>query len=143
MRPMSLQEASARPWDHPWGNPLDEFLDEFYLAHPDRSRQGAMIAAAPALRHDPLWDAFFGATGEHLALRWGLAVPRWSEEPARMGHGLPRTYIPDWPGFEPVFEREAPHAFRRRNLFVGAEPLQRARWPRDEPIREVEWTGLV
>jgi hypothetical protein len=33
---------------------------------------------------------------------------------------------------KPVFLRDSPTAFRRRLIFTEAEPLRRARFPRDE-----------
>jgi hypothetical protein len=39
-----------------------------------------MIADEPAPLADDREPAVLGAVGEHLARRWGLAVPTWTDE---------------------------------------------------------------
>lgn len=72
--------------------------------------------------------AFFGAIGEHLALRWGLSVPSWTNDPSRF---LTRPYF-DTPfdDLKAMYLAQSPTAFRRRLIFTEAEPLRRARMPR-------------
>jgi hypothetical protein len=123
MRPLSLKEAASRIVDGI--NPLiaiNEFLDEFYLAE-DEDRQ-SKIEKEPGFTGLPREDAYFGAVAEHLARRWGLAIPSWTEDPRRF---LETPYFVD--GFEllkPVLLRDSPIAFRRRLIFTEAEPLRRA-----------------
>lgn len=131
-RPQTLAEVSriakARPQD--FGLALREFLDEFYLDHPQRERQARRIAEAAAITGDPFHDAWIGATGEHLARRWGLEVPRWT---LRREHALltrPR-FVPDERALRGMLIVMSPPAFRSRLLFTVAEPLTRARFPRD------------
>lgn len=107
----------------------DEFLDAFYTETDPAARQ-AMIDDDPPRIGDEKQDAFVGAVGEHLARRWGLRIPDWSEAPWRvvadpwfvgqMGVGLSGLLLV-----------ESPIAFRRRRIFTEAEPLRRARMPRD------------
>jgi hypothetical protein len=72
--------------------------------------------------------AFLGAVGEHLARRWNLRIPDWTDEPDRFLH---RPYfatpLEDLKAYLLV---RSPLAFRRRMIFVEDEPLRRARMPR-------------
>jgi hypothetical protein len=107
---------------------LDEFLDAFYTEEDIVTRQ-AMIDEGPAKIGNERHDAYLGAVAEHLARRWGLAIPAWSDEEWRevsepwfvgmMGKGLSGLLLV-----------ESPIAFRRRRIFTEAEPLRRARMPR-------------
>lgn len=109
---------------------LNEFLDTFY-ADPDPIRQSQRIAEEPPFTGSPLDDAFIGATGEHLARRWKLGEPpAWTEDRRRF---LKRPWFPSGADQEkPFLLAESPLAFRRRMIFVSAEPLRRARMPCDE-----------
>lgn len=129
-RPQSLARAAAVPADDRWCA-LNECMDEFYLADRDVRTQQTMIDQAPEVTGDPFIDAFYAATAEHLALRWKLDVPIWSYEPKRMGSDRP-TFMPNTPAIWPMLLVASPYAFRRRNIFTGREPLQRARWPSRE-----------
>jgi hypothetical protein len=107
------------------------FLDAFYTA-PDRAVQQAMIDDEPALTGDERRDAYVGAIGEHLARRWGLAIPGWAA-------GADRQVAEPWfvgamgVGLSGLLLVESPIAFRRRRIFTEAEPLRRARMPVAEP----------
>ena len=73
--------------------------------------------------------AYIGAVGEHLARRWGLDIPAWADDPRRF---LDEPHFPDYMELaKPVFLRDSPIAFRRRLIFTEAEPLRRARFPRE------------
>lgn len=134
IRPTSLSEAvQARGRDFTVA--LDEFLDEFYMAYPDREVMQAMIDAPPPILGDRFLDAYVGAVGEHLALRWRLDAPGWSFEAEREGDQFPR-FVPDMASLRSILLVESPYAFRRRNIFTGEEPLQRARWPREVEVYE-------
>jgi hypothetical protein len=108
---------------------LDEFLDAFYT-ETESARRQAMIDDEPPFTGNERHDAYIGAVGEHLARRWGLRIPAWSEAPARevaepwfvgmIGKGLSGLLLV-----------ESPIAFRRRRIFTEAEPLRRARMPAD------------
>lgn len=128
MRPSSLKDAVNRIIEG--ANPLiaiNEFLDEFYLS---TERQG-MIDAEPGFTGIAWQDAYIGAVGEHLARRWGLVVPTWTDDPRRFL--LDRPYFVDnLQLMKPVLLRDSPIAFRRRLIFTEAEPLRRARFPKAE-----------
>lgn len=109
---------------------LHEFLDEFYLDN-DQVSRARRIEDEPALLGHSETDAYIGAVGEHLARRWRLGEPpRWTDRKARF---LTKPWFPPGTDQEKSFLlAESPLAFRRRMLFVSAEPLRRARMPRDE-----------
>jgi len=133
--PNSLAEAIAifaAQGDGKQGNLevlLDEFLDAFYTETDGAIRQG-MIDDEPARLGDERRDAYVGAVAEHLARRWGLAIPPRSAAPWR-------ELLEPWfvgmmgKGLSGLFLVESPIAFRRRLIFTEAEPLRRARMPMD------------
>jgi hypothetical protein len=127
-RPKTLAEVHRRATagESPYGHALPEFLDAFYLA--DTPTRQAMIDVAPPPWPDAVRHAVFGAIAEHLALRWGLRVPGWTNDPSRF---LKRPYC-DTPFDDPkaLYLAQSPTAFRRRLIFTEAEPLRRARMPR-------------
>jgi len=128
MRPTSLKETVDRIIaGQNWVDALSEFLDEFYTCgHAERQR---MIGDEPKLTDIAFQDAYIGAVGEHLARRWGLEIPAWADHPRRF---LNEPHFPEYMGLaKPVFLRDSPIAFRRRLIFTEAEPLRRARFPRN------------
>ena len=128
-RPCTLAEVARR---RKAGDDLSlllrEFLDEFYA----RVRTGGApvsIADEPEQLHDPQEHALLGAVGEHLARRWALAIPAWTEDPSRF---LRRPYFTTpIEGLKALLIAESPIAFRRRLIFTEAEPLRRARMPQN------------
>jgi hypothetical protein len=109
---------------------IDEFLDSFYLDHPDKSRQQRRLDGPPGALGDDFMNAWIGAVGEHLARRWGLNVPAWTRRSLHYGLARPR-FIPEGKELQGALIVMSPPAFRSRLLFTIAEPLQRARFPRD------------
>lgn len=138
-RPDTLAEAARRiNAGEPQCHALPEFLDTFYLllrSHQFAAAQAAIDDAPPPLT-DPIAQAHLGAVGEHLALRWGLNVPRWTHDQSRFLK-QPHFTTP-WAGFRAILIAESPLAFRRRLIFTEAEPLRRARFPRDANGRALE-----
>lgn len=128
MRPKSLKEAVDRTVEgYDFIDAISEFLDEFYSCGP-ADRQG-MIDEEPGFTGGAFEDAYVGAVAEHLARRWGLDIPQWAEDPRRF---LDKAHFPA--GLElmkPIYLRDSPIAFRRRLIFTEAEPLRRARFPKD------------
>jgi hypothetical protein len=133
--PTSLAEAVRRYHDEGNGDErafavlLDEFLDAFYTQESAEHRL-AMIEDEPPRIGSERLDAYVGAVGGHLARRWGLQIPSWTEQPWRavaepwfvgmMGQGLSGLLLV-----------ESPIAFRSRRIFTEAEPLRRTRMPPD------------
>lgn len=127
-RPDTLAEVARRAsaGESTFDVGLRELLDHFYL-HPE-ARQAA-IDPAPQLLPDPRHNATLGAVAEHLARRWGLRIPTWTEHPSRF---LNRPYFPTAiEDLKAMLLAQSPLAFRRRLIFVEAEPLRRATMPRD------------
>jgi len=86
-----------------------------------------MIDEEPAPLPDPRQHAVLGAVAEHLARRWRLAIPPWSEHPSRFLH---EPWFPTpLEDLKAMLLAESPLAFRRRMIFVEREPLRRARMP--------------
>jgi hypothetical protein len=128
MRPTSLKEAVERTvGGYDFINAISEFLDEFYPRGAAERQQ--MIGDEPGFTGDAFQDAYVGAVGEHLARRWGLDIPAWVDDPQRFLN-VPR--FPEYMEYaKPVFIRDSPIAFRRRLIFTEAEPLRRARFPKE------------
>jgi hypothetical protein len=129
-RPQTLAEVAqlARARAADFAMALDEFVDEFYLDHPDKMAQQQRLDATPDLVGDVRIDAWIGAAGEHLAQRWGLRVPAWTQRPAHFALEHP-VFMPDSRALRGVLIVESPPAFRSRLIFTRVEPLARARFP--------------
>jgi hypothetical protein len=124
-RPNTLAEVAAKAnAGAAFGPTLSEFLDEFY-GHPERRQ--AMIADEPAPLSDDREHAVLGAVGEHLARRWGLAVPAWTNDTKRFLHEP--YFTTPIENLKAMLLAQSPLAFRRRLIFTEAEPLRRARMP--------------
>jgi len=145
MRPMTLAEVASLAVG---GDAEDfrmacaEFCDAFYLDYPDAERMQAHIDPEPALLGDPEKDAWIGAIGEHLALRWRLKVPAWT---ARAGHfALTKPiFAPPSKALQTLLLAESPPAFRARLIFTMAEPLERARFPEGVARIRMPWDDRV
>jgi hypothetical protein len=122
-RPAALDVVAVRTLGgEPFDPLLREFLDEFYGGNSDMRARA--IAAAPA-RIAPIHDACLAAVAEHLALRFGLPVPQWVEEPDRF---LTKPFFAGGlENLKAILLVESPLAFRRRQIFVSANALSRAR----------------
>ncbi len=118
---------------------LAELLDTFYLTlqREGRTAAQACLDEAPSPHADPVFHAYLGAVGEHLALRWGLQVPHWTNHPSRFLR-RPHFTAQGMEGLKAMCIAESPTAFRRRLIFTEAEPLRRARLPRDADGRALE-----
>jgi hypothetical protein len=128
MRPQSLKEAVCCILAGEEERiPIAEFLDEFYMLHGHLAEQQAMIDAEPPFTNTQPLDTYVGAIGEHLARRWELTVPAWTEDQRRF---LIFPFFPDdMQLIKPILIRDSPIAFRRRMIFTEAEPLRRGRFP--------------
>jgi hypothetical protein len=144
-RPQTLAEVAqiARARSSDFAMALNEFMDEFYLDHPDKAAQQRRIDPIPEPVGDPLIDAWIGAAGEHLAQRWGLRRPAWTQRPEHFELQKP-VFHPDSRAMRGILIVESPPAFRSRLLFTRAEPLDRARFPAGVARARValEWPKL-
>lgn len=130
-RPATLAEVAVRRrTGEDFGFLLSEFLDTFYgTLSDDAVNAAALIADAPAALDEAHEHAMLGAAAEHLARRWNLPIPAWSNDPSRF---LSRPYFTSrLDGFKALLFAESPLAFRRRMIFTEAEPFRRARMPRE------------
>jgi len=127
MRPATLADvARRRNAGEELGPLLAGFLDSFYAGLRDGTAQAALIEP-PRQLTEVREHALLGAVAEHLARRWALSVPEWSDEPSRF---LKRPYFTSpLQGLKALLIAESPLAFRRRLIFTEAEPLRRARMP--------------
>ena len=104
-------------------------------------RQGAHASpprpgAAPERR--PRTGRLDRGIGEHLALRWGLKFRDGLREPDISRFARP-SYMPPSKALQSLLIAESPPAFRSRLIFTGAEPLERARFPRDVERIRMPW----
>jgi hypothetical protein len=122
-RPATLAEVATRTRDgEPFDPLLREFLDSFYTSN--REGMDRAIMDTP-LRIAPIHDAYLAAVAEHLALRFGLKVPQWVEEPHRF---LVKPFFAGGlESLKAILLAESPLAFRRRQIFVSANALSRPR----------------
>lgn len=127
LRPHTLAEvARRRNAGEDFSFLLREFLDEFY-AGVRKGDAATFIIDEPPPVPDSREHASLGAVGEHLARRWHLPIPAWTEDPSRFLH---RPYFTtSIEGLKALLLVESPLAFRRRLIFTEAEPLRRARMP--------------
>ena len=134
MRPRTLKEVADRfRLDPDWDLHLRNFLDAFYACHGDHDAQAAALADDPGRTGDDRVDAFLGGTGEHLARRWRLPIPAWVRQDFHY-LGSP-MFVPDEDAVRGYLLGASPASFRARLIFVGSDPLQRARFPYDEGTR--------
>jgi len=138
-KPKSLADvaAVAREDGDCFGRASGAFGQNFYLEK-DKAAQQAMLDPIPVPTGDPKDDAWLGAIGEHLAQRWDLEVPPWTQEVAFMGGQKP-SFWPDEALARDIQIVETPPAFRRRLLFTSAEPLMNAQFPTDRKVRMPFW----
>jgi hypothetical protein len=129
-RPQSLRQAAAFGLEFGGRDAfLREFLDEFYVEG-RAERRAAMLMDEPPMTADDRADAYYAAVAEHLALKYCLPVPPWTANPRRF---LDRPFFPaGLESLKATLLMESPTAFRRRMIFVDADPLYRPR--RDTPI---------
>jgi hypothetical protein len=138
-KPKSLADvaASAREDGDCFGLASGEFGQAFYLEKDKVARQ-AMLDPVPISTGDPRNDAWLGAIDEHLAQRWTLEVPTWTQDVPFMGGQTP-SFWPDKALAREIQIVETPPAFRRRLLFTYAEPLMNAKFPADRKVRMPFW----
>ncbi len=122
-RPLTLCEIAARDrQDGSFDIAVREFLDAFYTAAP-QTRDAFLRDEPPRL--SPIKDAYLAAVAEHLALRFGLPTPEWSEAPTRF---LSEPFFAGgMEGLKALLLIESPLAFRRRMIFVSHDALSRPR----------------
>jgi transcriptional regulator with XRE-family HTH domain len=112
---------------------LREFLDEFYTES-DAIKKNLMLVPEPPLNENRRENAYLAAVAEHLAMRNNLSIPAWVNGPDRF---LRTPFFPaGLDSLKAICLLESPSAFRRRMIFVDADPLSRPRRKRavDEKV---------
>lgn len=124
-RPRSLKEVLLLGKEHgDTDSFIREFLDEFYVEQNNLTRE-IMLREEPPLATEDRTNAYLAAVAEHLAFRNHLPVPKWVTHPSRF---LKRPFFPvGLESLKATMLVESPTAFRRRMIFVGADPLYRPR----------------
>lgn len=103
---------------------IREFLDEFYIEK-DTINKETMLFDEPPLIDDDKSNAYFAAIAEHLSFKYNLNVPDWCLNKARF---LRRPFFPcGLESLKATLLVQSPVAFRRRMIFVDADPLYRPR----------------
>ncbi|MFC4236005.1 hypothetical protein ACFOY8_12235 [Thalassospira xianhensis] len=129
--PKSLAEVPRRVKEHDqdFHVVFHEFLDTFYVEE-DKTLKYAMLTECPDFLEDDVKDSYIGGVAEYLCYRWGIGTPpEWTNDPRRF---LKKPWFP--PGVETEKPRllvESPSAFKRRLIFIEAEPLRRISMPHD------------
>lgn len=138
MRPNNLQEVATKAVADPeaFGRLLGELADTFYLAESDQERL-ACLDPAPSSTGDTIRDAWIAASATHLARKWGLAVPPWTLRDIHCGPAAP-VFLPSNSRLIDILLIDSPPPFRERNIFTMAEPLGRARLPKDRRSTQAE-----
>jgi hypothetical protein len=113
-RPQTLADVArhARERKADFALALDEFVDEFYLDHPHKAAQQRRLDAVPEAVGDALIDAWIGAAGEHLAQRWALRPPAWTQRPEHFALEIP-VFLPSTRSLRGVLIVESPPPFVR------------------------------
>jgi hypothetical protein len=126
-RPDTLQDV-VQAWSldvRAYSTAIAGFLDSFYV-NPERRQ--AMIDPEPDATGNAEIDAYLGAVAEHLARRWRLRIPAWTQKPCRfLRQPLFATSIES---LKALLLAQSPLSFRKRMIFVEHEPLRRARMQR-------------
>ena len=131
MRPQSLAEVSSisQRDQGSFATACDEFCDAFYLMFPENVSMQRALDPVPELIGDAHMDAWIGAIGEHLAMRWKLITPPWTRRQGHFALTVPE-FMPPSLVLRKLLIAESPPAFRSRLIFTTAEPLLRARFPK-------------
>src|SRR5262249_57541923 len=118
-RPDTLAEVATRLIAGEDRHPLFAgFLDNFYMRPEQRQ---SMLDPEAELTGDPILDATIGGIGEHLARRWHLRMPAWTDHPARF---LKRAYFPTpLDGLNAMLTAQIPPPFPPPLTFTPHHPL--------------------
>ncbi len=104
--------------------PLRELLDDVAdVARRDATSLDTLWCEEPVATSDPGFDAFLAGLAEHLAIAAGLEPPAWVENPQRFLRTF--WFLHARSEFDAIALRDAPDAFRRRNVFVHPSSLER------------------
>ncbi|GCE32228.1 hypothetical protein KDA_77120 [Dictyobacter alpinus] len=121
-----LQGTGGTPWV-----PLGNFMLDFFRNFPEQEQRATLIAepiqtAGESQQEQSTeahkWAVFCAASAEHLARRYGLAIPSWVDEPTYSPLEEPWYFLPMSYKKERVRLREeaaTPPEFAKRNIYCG------------------------
>lgn len=124
-RPKTLAEVAERVRQAGGGflGELADFLDDFRIAPGEAALRDEPTRLAGALVRGAWMDAYLAASADFLASRHGLPKPAWAFGPSR---SLDAPVFACRSKEACVFLlKDAPAAFKSRNLFVSANALDR------------------
>ncbi len=125
MRPSTLLQVAQCAHDgDDFDRCLANFLDAFYAAPNAEALSPEPALLAPTQGElGQVQDAYLAATAEHLACRYGFAVPAWVVAEERK---LQRPWFASQlASLRAVLLLESPVAFRSRNIFISENALSR------------------
>ena len=103
---------------------LGNLLDDFRLRCHTPEEKMALVTDPPESTGEPHTDAYLAAMVETLCRETSMTAPSWTESPSTY---LSRPWFASGlQSLKAILLAEAPVAFRRRNLFVSANALERA-----------------
>lgn len=127
-RPMTLLEVATESERYEdFGGHLKDFLHEFARALKGGEPVEQMLTVEPPLMAEKfaegkVCDAFLAATADFLARRNGLLTPAWARR-EKLVLAAP-WFSPDLRGVRAMLLRDAPSAFKDKNIFVFESALQ-------------------
>jgi hypothetical protein len=114
----TLQDGRA-PFFGEIGNLLDDFRERCTTAE----ERLALVGEPPEATGQPETDAYLAAVAESLCREFALPPPAWTEHSR---YYLRRPWFAGGlQSLKAILLAESPTAFRRRNLFISANALQR------------------
>ncbi len=124
LRQISLEwGADLRSGRKPFYGELANLLDDFRERCLKPEDKIALVVDQPEPTGEPETDAYLAAVAESLCRENAMLPPAWTEAPA---YYLSRPWFAgDLQSLKAILLTESPVCFRRRNLFVSANALQR------------------
>ena len=125
----SIRDISLE-WRHdlqagrePFFAEIGNLLDDFRVRCRTKDERRAIVSQTPEPTGQPETDAYLAALAESLCREFGMRPPAWTERP---DYYLKRPWFAGGlESLKAILLVESPAAFRRRNLFVSANALQR------------------
>lgn len=115
------EQIACKRGENSWKTWLFNFVDAFRSA-PDPQKAQVLIQEPPTGKTPPGIKALLASTVETLCLERGLAAPPWTE-------GIPPLdgpwFVSEVENLKPMALVESPVYFRRRNIFVLENFLER------------------
>lgn len=102
---------------------LGDLLDDFRERCRTHNERAALVDSPPESTGQLETDAYLAAVAESLCRECGMRPPAWTEDPA---YYLSRPWFAGgMESLKAILLSESPTSFRRRNLFISANALDR------------------